>query len=105
MKKIICKKEYDTETATLIKKTTVGSFGDPAGYEESSIRLPGDCTSCMSSAERRLPILLRISCVWPRPRSTHGWINIDRDMHRLRGLFYAVLFFLVFFQKHDIMTA
>ena len=35
MKKIICKKEYDTETATLIQKYTVGSFGDPAGYEET----------------------------------------------------------------------
>ena len=35
MKKIICKKEYDTETATLVKKYTSGSFGDPAGYEES----------------------------------------------------------------------
>ena len=34
MKKIICKKEYDTETATLIQKYSVGSFGDPAGYEE-----------------------------------------------------------------------
>ena len=35
MKKIICKKEYDTETATLVKKTTHGYFGDPAGFEES----------------------------------------------------------------------
>ena len=35
MKKIICKREYDTETATLIKKHTVGEFGDPAGYEET----------------------------------------------------------------------
>ena len=34
MKKIICKKEYDTETATLVKKVTYGYFGDPAGYEE-----------------------------------------------------------------------
>ena len=34
MKKIICKKEYDTETATLVKKYTYGYFGDPAGYEE-----------------------------------------------------------------------
>ena len=34
MKKIICKKEYDTATATLIKKYTYGFFGDPAGYEE-----------------------------------------------------------------------
>ena len=35
MKKIICKKEYDSETATVIKKVTVGFYGDPAGYEES----------------------------------------------------------------------
>ena len=34
MKKIICKKEYDTETATLIKKYSFGALGDPAGYEE-----------------------------------------------------------------------
>ncbi len=35
MKKIICKVEYDTETATLIEKKTNGVFGDPAGYEET----------------------------------------------------------------------
>ncbi len=35
MQKIICKKVYDTENATLIKKVTFGSFGDPNGYEES----------------------------------------------------------------------
>ena len=35
MKKIICKVEYDTETAQLIGKVTHGVFGDPAGYEES----------------------------------------------------------------------
>ena len=40
MKKIICKKEYDTETATLIKKYTVGYFGDPAGYEEVLFQTP-----------------------------------------------------------------
>ena len=34
MNKIICKKEYDTETATLIKKYSFGTLGDPAGYEE-----------------------------------------------------------------------
>jgi len=34
MKKIIRKKEYDTETATLVKKYIVGELGDPAGYEE-----------------------------------------------------------------------
>ena len=40
MKKIICKKEYDTETATLIQKYTVGYFGDPAGYEETLFQTP-----------------------------------------------------------------
>ena len=40
MKKIICKKEYDTETATLVKKVTVGNFGDPTGYEEILYQTP-----------------------------------------------------------------
>ena len=35
MQKVICKKVYDTATSTLVKKTTYGAFGDPAGYEES----------------------------------------------------------------------
>lgn len=41
MKKIICKKEYDTETAVLIKKFTYSYFGDPEGYEESLYQTPG----------------------------------------------------------------
>ena len=41
LKKIICKKEYDTETATLIKKHIVGELGDPAGYEEDLYQTPG----------------------------------------------------------------
>lgn len=41
MKKVICKKEYDTETATLIKKYTYGYLGDPAGYEETLYQTPG----------------------------------------------------------------
>lgn len=40
MKKIICKREYDTETATLIKKFTSGCYGDPAGYEETLFQTP-----------------------------------------------------------------
>ena len=40
MKKIICKKEYDTETATLIQKHIVGTYGDPAGYEEDLYQTP-----------------------------------------------------------------
>ena len=34
MKKIICKKEYDTDTAKELKRVSHGSFGDPEGYEE-----------------------------------------------------------------------
>ena len=41
MKKIICKKEYDTDTASLVKKYTYSYFGDPAGYEESLYQTPG----------------------------------------------------------------
>ena len=41
MKKIICKKEYDTETASVVKKFCSGSFGDPAGYEEILFQTPG----------------------------------------------------------------
>lgn len=40
MKKIICKKEYDTETATLIKAFSCGELGDPAGYEEDLYQTP-----------------------------------------------------------------
>lgn len=41
MKKIICKKEYNTETATFIQKHTYGHIGDPAGYEECLFQTPG----------------------------------------------------------------
>ena len=44
MQKIICKKLYDTDTATLIFKKTEGFFGDPAGYEETLYKTPeGSC--------------------------------------------------------------
>jgi hypothetical protein len=35
MKKIICKKVYDTENSTLMKKVTYGYYGEENGYEES----------------------------------------------------------------------
>lgn len=35
MKKIICKVEYDTDTAELVAKFTSGNFGDADGYEET----------------------------------------------------------------------
>lgn len=40
MVKIICKKEYNTETASIVKKLTFGYFGDPAGYEEILFQTP-----------------------------------------------------------------
>ena len=41
MKKVICKVEYDTETAELIEKRVTGYYGDPAGYEEILFKTPG----------------------------------------------------------------
>ena len=35
MQKIICKKVYDTASASVVKKVTSGYYGDPAGYEET----------------------------------------------------------------------
>ena len=40
MKKIICKKVYDTEISTVIKKYTYSYFGDPCGYEEILFQTP-----------------------------------------------------------------
>lgn len=41
MKKIICKREYDTENASLVKKFTSGNLGDANGYEETLYQTPG----------------------------------------------------------------
>ncbi len=35
MKKIICKKEYDTDLSVVVKKYTEGFLGDPKGFEET----------------------------------------------------------------------
>ncbi len=35
MRKIICGKEYDTVSSTVVKKITEGYYGDPSGYEET----------------------------------------------------------------------
>ncbi len=35
MLKTICGKTYDTDNATLIKRKSVGAFGDADGYEET----------------------------------------------------------------------
>ncbi len=41
MKKIICKRVYDTENSSLVKKVTVGVFGEPVVYEESLYQTEG----------------------------------------------------------------
>ena len=41
MKKTICKKEYDTQNATLIHKYTHSFLGDPRGFEEVLYQTPG----------------------------------------------------------------
>lgn len=33
-------KTYNTETATVVKKVTFGTFGDPTGYEKTMYRTP-----------------------------------------------------------------
>ncbi|MBO5939276.1 MAG: hypothetical protein J6Q82_07265 [Clostridia bacterium] len=40
MKKMICKVEYNTETATMVEQHTSRFFGDPAGYEETLYQTP-----------------------------------------------------------------
>ena len=40
MKKIICKVEYDTETAEIVAKYTSGEVGDASGYEETLCKTP-----------------------------------------------------------------
>jgi len=40
MKKTIGRKEYNTETATLIRRFNYGYWGDPAGYQEALYRTP-----------------------------------------------------------------
>ncbi len=40
MQRVIAGKNYDTETATLIKKVTYSYFGDPNGYEEILFQIP-----------------------------------------------------------------
>ena len=40
MKKIICKKEYDTNLASIVKKVTFGNYGDADGYEECLMQMP-----------------------------------------------------------------
>lgn len=40
MQKTIRKKEYNTETATVVHKYISGFFGDPAGYEEILYQTP-----------------------------------------------------------------
>ena len=55
MKKIICKVEYDTEKATLIKKYTKGSFGESDGFEESLYQMPSGAYFVYTSGGENSP--------------------------------------------------
>lgn len=77
MKKIICKREYDTETATLVKKHTVGEFGDPAGYEETLYQTPGGLYFLYFRAALHLPMPRRTSSAWPRQGGRLGRIPLS----------------------------
>lgn len=41
MLKTICGKIYDTDASTVVKSKTVGTFGDPTGYEETLYQTEG----------------------------------------------------------------
>ncbi len=41
MQKVICKKIYDTDTSTLLKKVTFGAYGESDGWEESLYQTEG----------------------------------------------------------------
>ena len=69
MKKIICKREYDTEVASLIKKFTVGEFGDSKGYEESLYEMPD---GKLLTAERSLFIPPKTSRASQKKRQRLG---------------------------------
>ncbi len=43
MQKTICKKTYDTETSSVVKKVCVGTFGDAEGYEETLYKTEDNC--------------------------------------------------------------
>ena len=40
MKRVINRKTYNTETSRILKKITVGNYGDPDGYEENLMQSP-----------------------------------------------------------------
>ena len=87
MKKIICKKEYDTETATLIKAYSCGKLGDPTGYEEDLYQTPeGLYFLHVGGGETSI-------YVWPRPRSTSG-SRPTKPIHRKGVCFCAGSFLL-----------
>ena len=62
MQKIICKKEYDTDCATLVKKYTYSYFGDPAGYEENLYQTPGGLYFLHVLGGFQLVILAVVGC-------------------------------------------
>ena len=77
MKKIICKKEYDTETSTLIKKYTCGNLVILPVTRSACIRPRAVFTSCMYLAARLPRTPLKTFCAWQRPRLQTGPKSTD----------------------------
>ena len=74
MKKIICKVEYDTDTAHLVKQAIYGIFGDPAGYEERLYQTDGGKYFLYVNGGENSPFpkenILRLA-----PAKAHEWLK------------------------------
>ena len=77
MKKIICKREYDTEVAYLIKKFTVGELGDADGYEESLYEMPDGKLFSILVAVKSQSTLPKTSKAFPKKRQRCGLKNTN----------------------------
>ena len=89
MKKVICKKTYDTETATLIKAYSFSQLGDPAGYEEDLYQTPeglyflhvGGGETSIYPAEDIVRITYGRNTIYEAPQVQ----RLDRGMH-MKGM-------------------
>ena len=77
MKKIICKVEYDTDTAKLISKRTSGAFGADDGYEETLYQTPDGKYFLYTNGGQSSPYakqdIKRLS-----PAKAKEWLDLNR---------------------------
>ncbi len=72
MQKTVKGKAYDTEVMQIVKKVTVGSYGDPDGYEEILFKAEDGTTFFMPTAARAPSTAARASRRLPKRKRTHG---------------------------------